>query len=93
MRVNETIVTLMLELRSRRDPLSGLPVVSIVVEGSGQLRISHDPRASAGGAGYWARFGGSRLDWGIAVCIAAGLAMWIFLRFTPARGFELRGRR
>jgi ABC-type uncharacterized transport system permease subunit len=33
--------------------------------------------------------GGTRLNWGIAVCVVAGLAVWAFLRFTRL-GFELR---
>ena len=33
--------------------------------------------------------GASRIHWGIGVCIAAGLAMWVFLRFTRL-GFELK---
>ena len=33
--------------------------------------------------------GGTRLNWGIAVCVAAGLTVWAFLRFTRL-GFELR---
>ena len=32
---------------------------------------------------------GTRLNWGILICVAAGLASWIFLRFTRL-GFELQ---
>jgi simple sugar transport system permease protein len=31
----------------------------------------------------------TRLNWGVAVCLAAGVACWIFLRFTRL-GFELQ---
>jgi simple sugar transport system permease protein len=33
--------------------------------------------------------GGTRISWGIAVCVVAGISVWVFLRFTRL-GFELR---
>jgi simple sugar transport system permease protein len=33
--------------------------------------------------------GGTRLNWGLAVCVVAGTASWIFFRFTRL-GFELK---
>ena len=33
--------------------------------------------------------GATRLNWGVAICLAAGVAFWIFIKFTRL-GFELR---
>jgi len=84
LRVNEIIVTLMLNYIA-------ILFLDYLVYGRWKDPASFGfpmtPEFSAGGV--VGTIGASRLNWGIAVCIAAGLTMWIFLRFTRL-GFELK---
>jgi ABC-type uncharacterized transport system permease subunit len=84
LRVNEIIVTLMLNYIA-------ILFLDYLVYGRWKDPASFGfPMTSEFSAGgVVGTIGASRLNWGIAVCIAAGLAIWIFLRFTRL-GFELK---
>jgi len=84
LRANEIIVTLMLNYVA-------ILILDYLVYGSWKDPTSFGfpmtPEFSPGAV--VGLIGNTRLNWGIAVCFAAGLAVWIFLRFTRL-GFELQ---
>ncbi len=83
MRANEIIVTLMLNY-------IGILVLHYLVYGPWKDPASFGfpmTESFASGA-VVGTMGGTRLHWGLLVCLAAGTASWIFFRFTRL-GYEL----
>jgi simple sugar transport system permease protein len=84
LRANEIIVTLMLNYIA-------ILILDYLVYGPWKDPTSFGfpmtPEFTA--AAVVGTIGTTRLNWGVGVCIAAGLACWIFLRFTRL-GFELQ---
>lgn len=84
MRANEIIVTLMLNYIA-------ILILDFLVYGRWKdpesFGFPMTPIFSEGA--IVGRIGGTGLHWGLALCFAAGLALWIFLRFTRL-GFELK---
>jgi general nucleoside transport system permease protein len=84
LRANEIIVTLMLNY-------IGILVLEYLVYGPWKDPTSFGfpvTREFSAGATI-GHIGSTRLHWGILLCVAAGLAVWVFLRFTRV-GFELK---
>lgn len=84
LRANEIIVTLMLNY-------IGILFLEYLVYGSWKDPASFGfpmTREFSAGATI-GHIGSTRLHWGILLCVAAGLAVWVFLRFTRL-GFELK---
>lgn len=84
MRANEIIVSLMLNYIA-------ILVLDYLVYGPWKdprsFGFPMTPEFSSGAV--IAAIGDTGLNWGIAVCLAAGIAVWVFLSFTRM-GFELR---
>jgi simple sugar transport system permease protein len=84
LRANEIIITLMLNYIA-------ILFLDYLVYGAWKDPTSFGfpvtPEFSAGAV--VGTIGATRLNWGVALCVAAGLSVWLFLRFTRL-GFELQ---
>jgi simple sugar transport system permease protein len=83
LRTNEVIVSLMLNY-------VGIQVLELLVYGVWRDPGSGFPMTSEFTAGaVVGRIPGTRLNWGLVLCLLAGVAMSVFLRYTRL-GYELR---
>jgi simple sugar transport system permease protein len=84
LRANEIIITLMLNY-------IGIFILDYLVYGPWKDPTSFGFPMTKGfsEAAVVGTIGQTRLNWGLAVCVVAGLASWIFFRFTRL-GFELK---